>query len=206
MEGATALVATLLPALEQVVRVTARPSEKAPLGQTVLKVNENRELAKLFTKRYLREQLLMVLAGRAAEDLLLGEQSTLNARNLGYARRIANKMVVSNAMSDNPIIGPRSIASTSVQGPSMAQFITSRVSSVMHATADAEMAALLAQADKDVTALLERNRAFLTAVVDRLCEAPYELNGAEIEELAQQHAHANDLKRRKEGLAVESYI
>jgi len=41
------------------------PREKYPLGQTVLKVNEQRERTRLFTRRYLEEQLLTVLAGTA---------------------------------------------------------------------------------------------------------------------------------------------
>ena len=39
------------------------PREKYPLGQTVCKVNEQRERTRLFTRRYLEEQLLTVLAG-----------------------------------------------------------------------------------------------------------------------------------------------
>ena len=53
----------LQPAVEPVVHVTIVPREKFPLGQTVLKANEQRELTHLFTRRYLQEQLLMVLAG-----------------------------------------------------------------------------------------------------------------------------------------------
>ena len=43
------------------------PREKNPLGQTVLKANEDRELTGLYTRRYLEQQLLTVLAGRAGE-------------------------------------------------------------------------------------------------------------------------------------------
>ena len=39
------------------------PREKYPLGQTVLKVNEQRERTHMFTRRYLEEQLYTVLAG-----------------------------------------------------------------------------------------------------------------------------------------------
>ena len=39
------------------------PREKYPLGQTVCAVNEQRERTRLFTRRYLEEQLLTVLAG-----------------------------------------------------------------------------------------------------------------------------------------------
>ena len=45
------------------LQVTTVPREKYPLGQTVLKVNEQRERTRLFTRRYLEEQLLTVLAG-----------------------------------------------------------------------------------------------------------------------------------------------
>ena len=39
------------------------PREKYPLGQTVVKVNEARERTHMFSRRYLEEQLLTVLAG-----------------------------------------------------------------------------------------------------------------------------------------------
>ena len=42
------------------------PREKYPLGQTVTKVNEQRERTHMFTRRYLEEQLATVLAGAAA--------------------------------------------------------------------------------------------------------------------------------------------
>ena len=64
-EAATALVCTMLPAIEPVVHVTIKPREKYPLGQTVLRVNEQRELTKQFTRQYLEEQLLTTLAGMA---------------------------------------------------------------------------------------------------------------------------------------------
>ena len=47
----------------QLQQVTIAPREKYPLGQTVLKVNEQRERTHMFTRRYLEEQLLTVLAG-----------------------------------------------------------------------------------------------------------------------------------------------
>ncbi len=41
------------------------PREKYPLGQTVTTPNEQRERTRMFTRRYLEEQLLTVLAGAA---------------------------------------------------------------------------------------------------------------------------------------------
>lgn len=50
---------TLVPGTQ----VTIAPREKYPLGQTVLKVNEQRERTHMFTRRYLEEQLYTALAG-----------------------------------------------------------------------------------------------------------------------------------------------
>lgn len=38
------------------------------------------------------------------------EMSTIQQRRLVLARRIAQKLVASNAMTDNPAIGPRTIS------------------------------------------------------------------------------------------------
>lgn len=36
--------------------------------------------------------------------------STMNQRRLATARRIVQKLVVSNAMTDSPVIGPRTVS------------------------------------------------------------------------------------------------
>lgn len=62
-EMATALVCSLLPAIEPVDFVDIKPKEYHPLGQTVLAVNQQREETQQWTRQYLEEQLLTVLAG-----------------------------------------------------------------------------------------------------------------------------------------------
>ena len=54
------------------VQVTIVPREKFPLGQTVVQVNEQRENTRQFTRRYLEEQLITVLAG-ASLGILAGQ-------------------------------------------------------------------------------------------------------------------------------------
>lgn len=57
------------------MQVTIVPREKFPLGQTVVRVNEAREGTGQFTRRYLEEQLITLLAGQAdflADSLNLG--------------------------------------------------------------------------------------------------------------------------------------
>ena len=46
------------------------PREKYPLGQTVVKVNEARERTHMFSRRYLEEQLVTVLAGARCREML----------------------------------------------------------------------------------------------------------------------------------------
>ena len=124
MEAATALMCTLLPAIEPVVLSTITPREKFPFGQTVVKANEGRELTQAFTKRYLEEQLLTVLSGRAAEEVYYGEDelSTMQQRRLVMARRIVTKLVVSTGMSPGDVIGPRTLSTPkSTGGRALAQ-------------------------------------------------------------------------------------
>ncbi len=60
--------------------MTIKPREKYPLGQTVLRVNEQRELTKQFTRQYLEEQLLTALAGmRTALQLPDSDNALLTA-------------------------------------------------------------------------------------------------------------------------------
>ena len=59
--------------------VTIQPREKQKMGHTSLKVSEQRTLNNLFTRTYMEEQLMVALAGRAAEELV-SVQETLNPR------------------------------------------------------------------------------------------------------------------------------
>ena len=84
-EAATALVCTMLPAIEPVVHVTIKPREKYPLGQTVLRVNEQRELTKQFTRQYLEEQLLTTLAGMPCTPFSAVDTACLSTGNQGQS-------------------------------------------------------------------------------------------------------------------------
>ena len=52
------------------LQVTIVPREKFPLGQTVVRVNEARESTRQFTRRYLEEQVITVLAGATPQTAL----------------------------------------------------------------------------------------------------------------------------------------
>ncbi len=206
MEAATALTCTLLPAIEPVVLSTITPREKFPFGQTVVKANEGRELTQAFTKRYLEEQLLTVLAGRAAEEIYYGEEelSTMQQRRLIMARRIVTKLVVSTGMSPGDVIGPRTIASPkSTGGRALAQIVPKFVSPDLQDEANKRMKAMLEAAYQETKTLLARNRKALDALVDRLM-AEDTLYGDEIRSLVEANASSDDLETRRTAAATEA--
>lgn len=204
MEGATSLLCTLLPAIEPVTVVTIAPREKFPLGQTVVKANEGRELTQVFTRRYLEEQLLTVLAGRAAEELVFGADglTTMQQRRLVLARRIATKLVVSSAMSDSKVIGPRTVSTPRSQGTrAIVQLVPRFTSPAVQKEADTVMGQVLAEAYSAAKDMLERNRSALDALADALM-AKDTLSGNEVREIVEKLAAKADLDRRAAEKAV----
>ncbi|CAG9461273.1 unnamed protein product [Pedinophyceae sp. YPF-701] len=209
-EAATCVIATLMPSLEEVSSATIVPREKHPLGHTVLKICEQREATKLFTRRYLEEQLRMELAGRAAEEVLLGvdELSSINQRRLVNARRIVEKLVVSEALigHNGSNAAPRTIA-RKLEGVGGAkktfQVVPDTVSGSTHAGCDEQMTALLSEAYDDARAMLVRNRAALEALVDELLEKE-SLTGEQVRDLVSRLGDKRDLEvAEKEGREEE---
>ena len=206
MEAATALTCTLLPAIEPVVLSTITPREKFPFGQTVVKANEGRELTQAFTKRYLEEQLLTVLAGRAAEEIYYGEDelSTMQQRRLVMARRIVTKLVVSTGMSPGDVIGPRTIsAPKSTGGRALAQVVPKFVSPDLQDEANKRMKAMLKASYQEAKTLLARNKKALDALIDRLM-AEDTLDGDEIRSIVEANASTVDLETRRQAAATEA--
>ncbi len=206
MEAATALTCTLLPAIEPVVLSTITPREKFPFGQTVVKANEGRELTQAFTKRYLEEQLLTVLAGRAAEEIYYGEDelSTMQQRRLVMARRIVTKLVVSTGMSPGAVIGPRTISSPkSTGGRALAQVVPKFVSPDLQDEANKRMKAMLEASYQETKSILERNKKALDALIDRLM-AEDTLDGDEIRSIVEANASSIDLEKRRQAAATEA--
>ena len=208
MEAATALTCTLLPAIEPVVLSTITPREKFPFGQTVVKANEGRELTQAFTKRYLEEQLLTVLAGRAAEEVYYGEDelSTMQQRRLVMARRIVTKLVVSTGMSPGDVIGPRTLSTPkSSGGRALAQVVPKFVSAELQEEANVRMKAMLKTAYEETKTLLVRNRKALDALVDALM-AEDTLDGASIRAIVEREADEGDLRTRAAAQVEDDYF
>lgn len=198
MEAATSLLCTLLPAIEPVISVTIQPREKFPIGQTVVKANEGRELTQAFTSRYLKEQLLTVLAGRAAEELIFGpdELTTMQQRRLVLARRIATRLVVSSAMDTAPEIGPRTLSLPRIQGSrSLMQLVPRFTPPELQAAANSRMQKLLAASYEESKAMLQRNKPALERLAEALLEKDT-LTGDEVRKIVEESGAKVDLEIR----------
>jgi len=98
-EAGHALVAALIPEADPIHKVTIIPRGMA-LGLTQQLPLDDRYTYK---KNYLEAQLSVLLAGRVAENLILGQTTTGAANDFEKATEIARKMVCQWGMSD---LGP----------------------------------------------------------------------------------------------------
>ncbi len=100
-ESGHALVAESLPRADRVHRISIIPRGIAALGYTLQLPTEDRYL---LTRSELQDRLAVLLAGRAAEEVVFDEISTGAQNDLEQATQIARSMVVAYGMSDK--LGP----------------------------------------------------------------------------------------------------
>jgi cell division protease FtsH len=91
-----ALIATILPGADPVQKVSIIPRSIGALGYTMQRPTEDRFL---ITANELRERMVVLLGGRAAEDLIFEEISTGAADDLAKVTDIARQCVTQFGMS-----------------------------------------------------------------------------------------------------------
>jgi cell division protease FtsH len=99
-EGGHALVAHILPNTDPVHKISVIPRGRA-LGYTLTLPEEDKFL---MTREELVDELAMLLGGRVAEELIVGDITTGAANDIERATKVAKQMVTEYGMSD--IIGP----------------------------------------------------------------------------------------------------
>jgi cell division protease FtsH len=99
-EGGHALVAHVLPNSDPVHKISVIPRGRA-LGYTLTLPTEDKFLV---TREELVEELAMLLGGRVAEEMVIGDITTGAQNDLERATKIARGMVTEYGMSD--ILGP----------------------------------------------------------------------------------------------------
>jgi cell division protease FtsH len=100
-EGGHALVAELLPRTDPVHKVSVVPTSKGALGYTMQMPEEDQYL---IGTAELEERMAVMLGGRAAELLVVGEASTGAANDLQRATALARRMVTEFGMTE--ALGP----------------------------------------------------------------------------------------------------
>ncbi len=164
-EAGHAVVMHVLPDHDPVSQISIVPRGQAG-GMTISLPEEDRSY---LSKRYMEDQIVALLGGRAAEKLCLGDISTGASNDIQRASAIARKMVASYGMSEK--IGTVSfdsghdevfIGRTMSQGRSYSEAVAAQI--------DGEVRALLSAAYERCEDILRRQRDKLETVARYLLE------------------------------------
>ena len=162
-EAGHAIVMHALPTHEPVHRITIVPRGHAG-GMTISLPDEDRSYQ---SKRYMEEQIVSLLGGRAAEKLMLGDISTGASNDIERASHIARKMVTAYGMSEK--LGSIAFESGHDEvfiGKTMGQ--TRSYSEKTAAEIDDEVKAIIDRAYARCEEILTARREALTAVAEYL--------------------------------------
>ncbi len=164
-ESGHALVARLLPGTDPIHKVTIIPRGRA-LGLTQqLPVDEKHT----YPKKYLLNNIAILLGGRAAEDLMLDDFTTGAGNDIERATTLARKMVCEWGMSE--VMGPLSYGKKEEQIFLGREFTTHKDYSEETArNIDAEVAAIVSSSYEKSKKLLQDNIDILNKIADELLE------------------------------------
>ena len=181
-EAGHAVVMHALPTHEPVHRITIVPRGHAG-GMTISLPDEDRAYQ---SKRYMEEQIVSLLGGRAAEKLMLGDISTGASNDIERASHIARKMVTAYGMSEK--LGSIAFESGHDEvfiGKTMGQ--TRSYSEKTAAEIDDEVKAIIDRAYARCEEILTVRREALTAVAEYLL-AHETMTGEEFERMVGEKA------------------
>ena len=181
-EAGHAVVMHALPTHEPVHRITIVPRGHAG-GMTISLPDEDHSYQ---SKRYMEEQIVSLLGGRAAEKLMLGDISTGASNDIERASHIARKMVTAYGMSEK--LGSIAFESGHDEvfiGKTMGQ--TRSYSEKTAAKIDDEVKAIIDRAYARCEEILTARREALTAVAEYLL-AHETMTGEEFERMVGEKA------------------
>jgi cell division protease FtsH len=166
-ESGHAIVATVLPGLDPVHKISIVQRGFGALGYTMQLPLEDRYL---MSKRDLEHQLAVLLGGRTAEAIVIGEVSTGAQNDLMRATDIARAMVTEYGMSD--AIGP-----VNHEGQRRGPFIETPFAPERGAYAedtarviDAEVKRIIETSERQARTILTERRGVLELLSNRLLE------------------------------------
>ena len=164
-EAGHALVAKLTPGTDPVHKVTIIPRGMA-LGLTMQIPIEDKYM---MSRDYLLKTINILLAGRAAEEIIFNERTTGAGNDLERASEIARKMVTEWGMSEK--VGP--IRLTKKEGEvflGKEMSTGSQLSSTTSEIIDSEIKSIIVNANNEAVSLLKENEKFLHDLANLLLE------------------------------------
>jgi cell division protease FtsH len=180
-----ALVALSCPTADPVHRVSIIPRGAAALGMTMQRPLEDRYL---LTQPELEDRLVILLGGRAAEELVFGPVSTGAQNDLERATEIARAMVVEYGMSEK--LGPLSFGRNGFRSPEGRVLFPGERPEMSEATAelvDQEIARLVGEAHERATRILREKRELLERL-SRLLMAREVIEGKDLRDYVEGRA------------------
>ncbi len=162
-ESGHALVASILPNMDPVRKISIIPRGIAALGYTQQLPTEDRYL---MTRSELEDRLKVLLGGRVAEELVFDDVSTGAQDDLQKATDIALSMVTQYGMSAN--LGLRTFESRRSAFLEGAMMPRKDYSEAKASDIDAEVSRIIEQAHDSVRGLLTARRAVLADIAGRL--------------------------------------
>ncbi|MFM7718008.1 MAG: ATP-dependent zinc metalloprotease FtsH [Actinomycetota bacterium] len=164
-EGGHALVAHVLPNTDPVHKISVIPRGRA-LGYTLTLPEQDKVLA---TREELTDELAMLLGGRVAEELTVGDITTGAANDIERATKIARQMVTEYGMSD--LVGPLTLGQKQHEVFLGRDFSSTQdYSDQVAFEIDSEVRRLIDQAHDEALEILQLHRAKLEEIKDALVE------------------------------------
>ncbi|MFT3766225.1 MAG: ATP-dependent zinc metalloprotease FtsH [Minicystis sp.] len=177
-EAGHALCSAMLPSQDPVRKISIVPRGQGALGYTIQAPMEDRFL---MSRQEILDRLVVLLGGRVAEEIVVGEVSTgaqddlINATDL--ARRMVRELGMSETMGVVTFEPKRGIGGD--RWPSAPEYSEETARAV-----DAEVARILADALARTRALLAANRAGLERIAQRLLDVET-MTGEDLQEMLQ---------------------
>jgi cell division protease FtsH len=182
-ESGHALVASTLPNMDPVRKISIIPRGIAALGYTQQLPTQDRYL---MTRSELEDRMSVLLGGRVAEELVFGDISTGAQDDLQKATDIALSMVTRYGMSET--LGLRTFAPERRSAFLETPIMPSKDYSEEKASAiDAEIEKILARSHDKVRCMLSERRGILDQVAHRLLEKEV-MDGDELRAVLASHA------------------
>jgi cell division protease FtsH len=164
-EGGHALVAYVLPNTDPVHKISVIPRGRA-LGYTLTLPEQDKVLA---TREQLTDELAMLLGGRVAEEITVGDITTGAANDIERATKIARQMVTEYGMSD--LVGPLTLGQKQHEVFLGRDFSSTQdYSDQVAFEIDTEVRRLIDQAHDEALEILQQHRAKLDELAEVLIE------------------------------------